>query len=67
MQQKKAAMSTSMLKEMYEQPKTVTDTLMPRIKDGDIVIDELNMSDEEIKAIRKIFIVACGSAYQLQV
>ena len=52
-----------MLKEMYEQPKTVTDTLMPRIKDGDIVIDELNMSDEEIKAIRKIFIVACGSAY----
>lgn len=52
-----------MLKEMYEQPKTVTDTLMPRLKDNDIVIDELGMSDEDIKAIRKIHIVACGSAY----
>ena len=52
-----------MLKEMYEQPKTVTDTLMPRSKDNDIVIEELNMSDEEIKAIKKIHIVACGSAY----
>ena len=52
-----------MLKEMYEQPKTVTDTLMPRIKNNDIVIEELGMSDEEMNAIRKIFIVACGSAY----
>ncbi len=52
-----------MLKEMYEQPKAITDTFSPRIKDGKIVIDELNMSDEEIKAIRKIMIVACGSAY----
>ena len=52
-----------MLKEMYEQPKTVTDTLLPRIKDNDIVIEELNMSDEEIKAIKRIHIVACGSAY----
>ncbi|MCF2680732.1 glutamine--fructose-6-phosphate transaminase (isomerizing) [Faecalicatena contorta] len=52
-----------MLKEMYEQPKAITDTFSPRIKDGKIVIDELNMSDEEIKAIKKIMIVACGSAY----
>jgi glucosamine--fructose-6-phosphate aminotransferase (isomerizing) len=52
-----------MLKEMYEQPKTVTDTLLPRLKDNDIVIDELGMSDDDIKAIKKIFIVACGSAY----
>lgn len=52
-----------MLKEMYEQPKTVTDTLMPRLKDNDIVIEELHMSDEDIKAIKKIHIVACGSAY----
>lgn len=52
-----------MLKEMYEQPKTVTDTLMPRIRDNDIVIDELNMTDEELRALRKIHIVACGSAY----
>ncbi len=52
-----------MLKEMYEQPKTVIDTLRPRIKDKDIVIEELGMSDEEIQALNKIFIVACGSAY----
>ncbi len=52
-----------MLKEMYEQPQTVTDTLMPRIKGDDVVIQELNMSDEELAAIRKIYIVACGSAY----
>lgn len=52
-----------MLKEMHEQPKAVKDTLMPRIKNGDVVIEELGMTDEEIRAIRKIFIVACGSAY----
>lgn len=52
-----------MLKEMYEQPQTVRDTLSPRIKDGSIFIEELGMSDEEIREIRKIHIVACGSAY----
>jgi len=52
-----------MLKEMYEQPKTVTDTMSPRIRENDIVIDELNMTDEDIRAIRKIHVVACGSAY----
>ncbi|RHR31891.1 glutamine--fructose-6-phosphate transaminase (isomerizing) [Clostridium sp. AF19-22AC] len=52
-----------MLKEMYEQPKALTDTFSPRIKDHDIVIEELNMTDEEIRDIRKIMIVACGSAY----
>ncbi len=52
-----------MLKEMYEQPKAVTDTFSPRIKGNDIVIEELGMTDEEIRAVRKIMIVACGSAY----
>ena len=52
-----------MLKEMHEQPKAVKDTLTPRIKNGDVVIEELGMTDEEIRAISKIFIVACGSAY----
>ncbi len=52
-----------MLKEMYEQPQTVRDTLIPRIKDGSIVIEELGMDEEEIRGIRKIHIVACGSAY----
>lgn len=52
-----------MLKEMYEQPKAITDTFSPRFKDGKVVIDELEMSDEEILSIRKLMIVACGSAY----
>ena len=52
-----------MLKEMYEQPKAIMDTFSPRIKDGKIVIEELGMTDEEIQAIKKIVIVACGSAY----
>ncbi len=52
-----------MLKEMYEQPKTVSDTLSPRIKGNDIEIEELGMTDEELAQIKKLFIVACGSAY----
>lgn len=56
-----------MLKEMYEQPKTVADTLRPRMKDMDIEIEELCMTEEELKAIKKIFIVACGSAYHVGV
>ena len=51
-----------MLKEMHEQPKTVRDTLMPRIRDNDVYIEELGMSDDEIRAIHRIHIVACGSA-----
>lgn len=51
-----------MLKEMYEQPKAITDTFSPRIKDGQIVIEELGMTDEEIKNVKKIMLVACGSA-----
>ncbi|SDB06428.1 glutamine--fructose-6-phosphate transaminase (isomerizing) [Eubacterium oxidoreducens] len=52
-----------MLKEMNEEPKTVRDTLNPRIVENDVVIEELGMSDEEIREIKQIRIVACGSAY----
>ncbi len=52
-----------MLKEMYEQSKTVTDTMSPRIKDGEIVIEELGLTDEEICNLSRIYMVACGSAY----
>ncbi|MDF2511075.1 MAG: glmS 1 [Herbinix sp.] len=54
-----------MLKEIHEQPKAVRDTINPRIRNNDIVIDELNMSEEDIKNLKKIFIVACGSAYHV--
>lgn len=52
-----------MLKEMYEQPKAIIDTFAPRIKNGQICIEELGMSDDDIKSVKKIVIVACGSAY----
>ena len=63
----KAGYEHFMLKEMYEQPKTVADTLSPRVREKktgrDICIDELNMTDEELRAVTKLHIVACGSAY----
>ena len=52
-----------MLKEIHEQPKAVKDTINPRIRGNEIVIEELNMSEEDIKKLTKINIVACGSAY----
>ncbi len=59
----KAGYEHFMLKEMYEQPRTIADTISPRIKEGEIVIEELHMTDEELAAVKKIHIVACGSAY----
>ena len=56
-----------MLKEIYEQPRALNDTVSPRIKDGKVILDELEMSDEEIKALSRIYIVACGSAYHVGV
>lgn len=56
-----------MLKEIYEQPKAVLDTISPRIKDNKIVIDELNMSEEDIKNLKRIYIIGCGSAYHVGV
>lgn len=52
-----------MLKEIYEQPKAIRDTISPRLQNHEVVIEELGMTDEEIRALRKIIIVACGSAY----
>lgn len=54
-----------MLKEIYEQPKAVTDTISPRIVDGKINLEELKLSEEEIKNISRIQMVACGSAYHV--
>lgn len=54
-----------MLKEIYEQPKAVRDTLNPRIKDKQIVLDELKLADEEICGLKRIQMVACGSAYHV--
>ncbi len=54
-----------MLKEIYEQPKAVKDTISPRIKEDRVVIDDLEMTEDDIRAISRIQIVACGSAYHV--
>lgn len=52
-----------MLKEMYEQPRVLEETLRKCVINGDIQIDELKMTEEEFRKISKIHIVACGSSY----
>ena len=52
-----------MMKEIHEQPKAVRDTIFPRIKEDEVFIHELRMTEEQIKNLKKIFIIACGSAY----
>lgn len=52
-----------MMKEMSEEPRVVRDTISPRICDGGIVLDSIQIAKEDIDNIEKIFIVACGTAY----
>ena len=52
-----------MLKEIFEQPKAVADTLIGRLHGGKIALDELNLTSTEIKNLKKIVVLACGTAY----
>ncbi|MBI3430564.1 MAG: glutamine--fructose-6-phosphate transaminase (isomerizing), partial [Actinobacteria bacterium] len=53
-----------MLKEIFEQPKAVADTLLGRLNEkNEIVLDELHLTDEEIRGLKKIVVLACGTAY----
>ena len=53
-----------MSKEMHEQPRAVADTLRGRVlPDGTIALDEMRLSDDELRSVDKVFIVACGSSY----
>src|ERR1700712_5154912 len=52
-----------MLKEIAEQPAAVADTLLGHFAGGRIVLDEQRLSDQELREIDKVFIVACGTAY----
>lgn len=52
-----------MLKEIFEQPKAVADTLIGRLENKKIRLDEINLSHDEIKNLNKIVILACGTAY----
>jgi glucosamine--fructose-6-phosphate aminotransferase (isomerizing) len=52
-----------MLKEIQEQPAAVADTLLGRLVDGRIVLDEQRMDAQELRDVDKVFVVACGTAY----
>ncbi|MDD6633459.1 MAG: glutamine--fructose-6-phosphate transaminase (isomerizing) [Lachnobacterium sp.] len=52
-----------MMKEIHEQPKAIADTLNSVVKDGQIDLSAVGLTDEDIKNTSQIYIVACGSAY----
>ena len=53
-----------MLKEIYEQPNGVKETLIRRLNDnGEIQLDDIKMTKEDLDKINKVYIVACGTAY----
>ncbi|MCZ2828025.1 glutamine--fructose-6-phosphate transaminase (isomerizing) [Modestobacter sp. VKM Ac-2986] len=53
-----------MLKEIAEQPQAIADTLLGRLGEaGELVLDEVRLSDQELRDVDKVFVVACGTAY----
>ena len=54
-----------MFKEILEQPEAVRKTVSPRLRNGEICFEELSLTDEQIRAYKRLFIVACGSSYHV--
>ena len=63
----KAGFEHFMMKEIHEQPRAVTDTVNSVVKDGRIDLSQVGLTEEEIRGISQIYIVACGSAYHVGV
>ena len=61
----KAGFEHFMIKEIHEQPKAVKDTLNSVIREGAIDLSDVGLTDEDIRDISQIYIVACGSAYHV--
>jgi glucosamine--fructose-6-phosphate aminotransferase (isomerizing) len=59
----KSGYETFMLKEIYEQPDAVKETLGDRVRHGHLVLESLGMTDEELRNLRRIVVLACGTAY----
>ena len=59
----KGGYETFMLKEIYEQPEAVAETIGDRLRHGRLELEGLGLSDEELKRLRRIVILACGTAY----
>lgn len=56
-----------MLKEIFEQPKALRDTICPRIREGKVALEGVDLPAEYLRGLRKIYLVACGSAYYVSV
>jgi glucosamine--fructose-6-phosphate aminotransferase (isomerizing) len=59
----KGGYETFMLKEIHEQPDAIAETIGDRVRHGSLVLEGLGMSDEELKQLKRIVLVACGTAY----
>jgi glucosamine--fructose-6-phosphate aminotransferase (isomerizing) len=59
----KSGYETFMLKEIYEQPDAVKETLGDRVRHGHLLLESLGMTDEELRNLRRIVVLACGTAY----
>ncbi len=56
-----------MMKEICEQPEALRRTISPRLREGRIVLDNVTLTEEEIKKFSRIFLVACGTSYHVGV
>jgi glucosamine--fructose-6-phosphate aminotransferase (isomerizing) len=59
----KSGYETFMLKEIYEQPDAVKETLGDRVRHGHLLLESLGLTDEELRNLRRIVVLACGTAY----
>jgi glutamine---fructose-6-phosphate transaminase (isomerizing) len=59
----KGGYETFMLKEIYEQPEAVRETIGDRVRGHRLVLESLGMEEEQIRNLRRIVVVACGTAY----
>ena len=62
-QAQKSGFDDFMLKEIHEQPAAIRDTLAGRVIDGRLTLDELRISDDVLREVTKVFVVACGTAF----
>ncbi|MEK6275198.1 MAG: glutamine--fructose-6-phosphate transaminase (isomerizing) [Actinomycetota bacterium] len=59
----KSGYETFMLKEIYEQPEGVRETIGDRVRHGKLVLEGIGLTDKEIRNLRRIVILACGTSY----
>ncbi|MEO8477494.1 MAG: glutamine--fructose-6-phosphate transaminase (isomerizing) [Actinomycetota bacterium] len=62
-QAQKSGFDDFMLKEIHEQPAAIRDTLSGRATEGSLSLDELHISDDVLREVTKVFVVACGTAF----